>query len=120
MIFNLILTFYLGFELQKLYQFNLFFRIRSIIADYSEIFNKKKSIIYNDLLKIYIADFIYFIIIIIGLFISNLFLFCTILFLSALQYFIFKNIKNKILRKISFLLDIILSIIILIIIIFSL
>lgn len=112
--FNLLLTLAVGYEVQKLFQLNFFFRIRSLVADYyPNIQTKLKSTVFKELLLISLADLAYALVLLIGLFTINLY-FCALIFiLSTIQNLIFKTIKNKTIRKIAFTADIILSIILL-------
>jgi len=111
MIFNLFLTIFIAFEIQKLFQFNLFFRLKTISHDYKNILNKKtNSIAYTEIIKLGLVDILYSIICVIGLFTINEYFFCGIFLISLIQNFIFNNIKNKIFRKITHTLDILLSI----------
>ena len=113
MIFNLFLILLIGFEIQKLFQLNSFFRLKCSLTDYKKIITKEKSPVHKEFIKIIIVDFFYLTIIVIGLFSINEYFFCCILFLSVIQTIIFKIIKNKIIRKISYTIDIILSILLL-------
>ena len=112
--FNLLLALAIGYELQKLIQLNFFFRIRSLIADYyPNIQTKLKSTVFKELLIISFVDLGYALVLLIGLFTINLY-FCALIFLlSTIQNIIFKTIKNKTIKKITFIIDIILSIILL-------
>lgn len=109
--FNLLLLFAIGFELQKLIQFNFFFRIEYLVRDYPNIV--KKLVFFKELLAISFANLGYFLILLIGIFTINLYFIFTILLLSSIQIIIFKHIKNKTFRKISYATDIIFSIILL-------
>ena len=111
--FNLLLTLSLGFELQKLFQFNFFFRLRYLSSDYPTIFNRVNSSVVRELIKVSLIDFVYLIFVLFGLFENYENVFCVIICFSALQHFIFKYIKNKNIRKISFLVDIIITILLL-------
>jgi len=105
---------FLGYEIQKLIQFNFFFRIKCILSDYNKhIFNKINSVAFKELVKLTIIDFIYLISIIVNLFTVNLYFAASILLLSFIQGVLFKNIKNKPLRKILYVVDIILTILLL-------
>lgn len=114
MIFNLFLAIFIGYEIQRILQFNLFFRLRAIAHDYKNaILKKTNSIAYSEIVKIGFIEIGYSIICAVGLFTINSQFFCLIFILSLLQNFIFKHIKNKTIRKISFGVDILLSILIL-------
>jgi len=113
MIYYLFITIFLGFELQKLFNFNFFFRIRMISVDYStKIMKKTKSIAYKEITKIALIDIVYLILVLIGLFTINRYFFSAILILSVLNTIMFK-IKNKTFKKIYYILDILISIILL-------
>jgi len=100
---------YVAFELQKLFQFNKFFKLRRLSTDYSDkIYNRTNSVS-NSLAKIAFADLLYVILIFIGLFTINCYFFAGIILLSFSQHIIFKKIKNRTFKKISFGMDIILS-----------
>lgn len=110
MVYYLFVTIFLAFEFQKLFQFNFFFRLKSISSEYTKKLAKRtNSIAYKQLTKIAFVDLAYLIVLLIGLFTFNRYFFCIILVLSALQTLIFK-IKNKTFKKIWFIIDIILSI----------
>lgn len=112
MFYTFITTLFLGFEIQKIFQFNFFFRLKCITSDYSKrITLKINSIVYKEILKISLVDLMYIIVLLIGLFTINKYFLCGILVLGALDTIIFKFIKNKTFRKIFFIIDILLSII---------
>ena len=111
---NILLALAIGYEIQKLIQLNFFFRIRSLVADYyPNIQTKLKSTAFKELLIISFADLGYALVLLIGVFTINLYFCASIFLLSTIQNIIFKTIKNKTIRKISFTTDIILSIILL-------
>ena len=114
MLYILSLSFLLGYEIQKLIQFNFFFKLKRISTDYRESILAKVSVanltFYKELLKITLIDFFYLIILIIGLFTINDYFICGILLLWITQSYIFKYIKNNFVRKTFFLLNILLSI----------
>ena len=112
--YNLLLTLFLGYEIQKLFQFNLFFRLKCLSIDYKNIFIKKvNSVAVKEFSKVNLMELFYLITLLFGLFSVNLYFLCSILGLASFELFIFKNIKNKLTRKIVFLLTTILSIILL-------
>ena len=112
--FNLLLTLAIGYELQKLIQLNFFFRLRSLVADYyPNIQTKLKSTAFKELLVISFADLGYALILLIGLFTINLYFCASIFLLTTIQNIIFKIVKNKTIRKVTFTTVIILSIILL-------
>ena len=112
--FNLFLFLAIGYELQKLIQFSFFFRLRSLVYDYpKKVQHKVKTVVFKELLKITLIEVCYLLILFVGLFTINLYFVCVILFLSFIQNIIFKKIKNKNIRKISFTLDILFSIVLL-------
>ena len=114
-IFIISLGLCVGFEIQKIFQFNYFFRIFSIISDYKKnALKNKKSIIYNDIIKITLVEFAYSIVTFIGLFTVNFWFFYTLILLSILTNIFFKYIKNKKIRKIYYFCDITLSTLLLI------
>jgi len=120
MIFNLALTIFLAYEFQKLFQLDFFFRLRNIYANYyTKALTKVNSVSYKEQIKISLMDFFYILTIFIGLFTSNLYLFCALIILSSIQSIVFKIIKSKTMRKFLYITDILLSIIILILIIIN-
>ena len=113
MIYYLFITIFLGFELQKLFNFNFFFRMRMISVNYStKIMKKTKSVAYKEITRIALINVTYLIVIIIGLFTINRYFFSAILILSVFNTIMFK-IKNKTFKKIYYILDIFISIILL-------
>ena len=98
MLYILSLSFLLGYEIQKLIQFNFFFKLKRISTDYRESILAKVSVanltFYKELLKITLIDFFYLIILIIGLFTINDYFICGILLLWITQSYIFKYIKK--------------------------
>ena len=100
---NLLFALAIGYELQKLIQFNFFFRLRYITSDYSLIIkNKMKastSVLFKELFLVVFADLGYTLVLLIGLFTINLYFVFCIFLLSILQNIIFKFIKNKTFRK---------------------
>lgn len=115
---NLLFALAIGYELQKLIQFNFFFRLRYITSDYSFIIkNKMKaestSVLFKELFLVVFADLGYTLVLLIGLFTINLYFVFCIFLLSILQNIIFKFIKNKTFRKISFTFDILCSLVLL-------
>jgi len=112
--FNILLTLAIGYELQKLIQFNFFFKLRSLTSDYAnQIKTRINSVIFKELLKISFVDLGYLLIVIFGLYTINLYFFFCITILALIQNLVFKTIKNKTIRKVSFTIDILLSIILL-------
>jgi hypothetical protein len=110
-LFILALGLCLGFEIQKLFQFNYFFRLLYLVADYQKkLLKNKKSVVYIDLIKISLVEFAYSIVIFIGLFTENYYFFYGLIIISILTNIIFKYIKNNKIRKIYYLLNIFLSI----------
>lgn len=111
----LLVTFFLGYEIQKFFQFDYFFRLKSISGLYQKrILKRPKSIVYKEISKIALIDLLYLIILLIGCFTINRYFFCGILLLSVISTLIFK-LKNKKIKKTFFVIDIILSIILLLI-----
>jgi hypothetical protein len=111
MLINFLLSLAIGYELQKLIQFNFFFRLRCIVSDYyPNIQTKIKSVDFKELLKISLMDLSYSIVLLLCLFTINLYFSASIYLLSIIQNLIFKTIKNKTIRKIAYSIDIILSI----------
>lgn len=116
MILNLLLCFFICFEFQKLFQLNFFFRLRCISNDYYNNLPRENSIAYEEITKIGVIDFFYLITIIIGIFTKNNLFFSAILIISIIQFFIFKTIKNKKIRRFFTIFDILSSISLLLII----
>ena len=111
---NIFLVLAIGYELQKLIQFNLFFRMKSLVTDYyNNIQTKLKLVSYKELILISFAELGYSIVLLIGLFTTNLYFSISIFLLTIIQNIIFKKIKNKNIRKITFTTVIFLSIILL-------
>lgn len=102
---------FIVFELQKLFQFNYAFKLKRLLSDYPKIMTRVKSVAYKEILKNSLMEFLYLIVVFIGLFTINSYFMAGILFLSFLQSLIFKKIKNKTFKKIFFILDILLTII---------
>lgn len=113
MIIKLLLSFFIAFEIQKLLQFNTFFKLRCISTDYNNLIYKKYNKVSKSLEKISYIDILYIITLFVGLFSMNNFFFSAIIISSFLSSFIFK-IKNNTIRKIYFAFDSTISIIFLI------
>ena len=114
MIFNLLLILFLIYEIQKIFQFNYFFRMACISTDYRKnILTKEKSVAYSELMKIVLIDLVYFFTLLFGIFTINTFFMCGIIYLSIIQSILYRFIKNKNIRKIEYAVNIILSIILL-------
>jgi hypothetical protein len=113
MIYYIFVLLFIGFEIQKIFQFNYFFKMRTLSADYpKKVLNRTKSVLYKETLKLVFIDMLYLIICVIGLFTINKYFFLGILILSTLHTLIFK-IKNKTIKKIYLAIDISFSIILL-------
>ena len=111
---NLLITLFIGFEIQKLFQFDLFFRLKMIALDYKKfIIKKTNSIIYTEIVKLGFAESACLMIIFFGLFSINAYFFCAIYLLSVIENLIFKIIKNKLFRKIIYYFNTLLNIILL-------
>jgi len=114
MIFPFLIALVIGFEIQNLIQFNLFFRLKCIVADYYlKVLGKVNSVAYKELVKISGINFVYLVICVIGLFTINLYFFVAILFLSLVIPLLLKKFKNKSVRKVIFTFDILISILLL-------
>lgn len=118
MLFNLLIILFIFFEIQKLIQFNFFFRLVCISIDYRKtILEKTKTVAYKELIKYSLINFVYLVVLIIGFFKSigdtNLYYFSGIILLSLLHEMFIKNIKNTTIRKIIYIIDILLSILLL-------
>jgi hypothetical protein len=114
MLFKLLLLLFLVYEIQKIFQFNYFFRLVCISTDYRErLLTKTASVAYQELMKIILVDLAYVITLVIGLFTINKYFMFGIIFLSIFQTFLYRITKNKIVRKIEYILNITLSIILL-------
>ena len=113
MIYYIFVLLFIGFEIQKMFQFNYFFRMKVIAANYpKKVLTRTKSVLYKDTLKLVFIDLLYLIICVIGLFTINKYFFCGLLILSTFHSLIFK-IKNKTIKKIYLAIDISLSIVLL-------
>jgi len=114
MLYNLILSLLFGYEIQKLFQFNFFFRLFSLSSDYKQRLLKRiNSVAYQQLMKVSLVDLVYLITIVIGFFTKNLIFFSSIIIIMNIQLLTFKFTKNKRIRKIVYLIDIISSLILL-------
>lgn len=118
MLFNLLIILFIFFEIQKLIQFNFFFRLVCISIDYRKtILEKTKTVAYKELIKYSLINFVYLVTLIIGFFKSigdtNLYYFSGIILLSLLHEMFIKHIKNTTIRKIIYIIDILLSILLL-------
>lgn len=110
LIYYLFVTLFIGFEIQKLFQVNFFFKVKRLTADYyKQIITKVNSVLYKEIIKISFMDILYTIVLFFGLFTINRNFFFGILLLSLIQALVFK-IKNITFRKISYIIDNILSI----------
>lgn len=114
MIYYLIVTLFLAFEIQKIFQFNYFLKIKSLSGEYSKkILRRTNSIAYKEISKVALVDIFYLLTLIFGLFTFNRYFFCAILLLSLIGSFVFR-IKNKTIKKIFLIVDITITIILLI------
>lgn len=105
---------FLGFEIQKLIQFNYFFRMKCLISDYyNNIILRKHGIIQKEVIKLGLINFVYSIVTFIGLFTINKYLFVIIIIQSIFDSIFFRIIKNKKMRKLQFITDTIISMIVL-------
>ena len=87
---NLFLLLAIGYELQKLIQFNFFFKMKSLSVNYlSNIKNKIKSeidsILLKNLLIVSYADIVYSLVLLTGLFTINLYFILCIFLLSLIK-----------------------------------
>jgi len=113
-IFILLLGIFVGYEIQKLYQFNYFFKLTYLVSDYyTQILKKTKTVAYKEIIKVTLVEFVYSIVTFIGLFTVNFYFFSSLVLLSIFSNIFFKYIKNKKIRKIYKIIDILLSIMIL-------
>jgi hypothetical protein len=111
MLLTLALSLFLGYEIQKLIQFNFFLRIKSLSSDYySQLVTRVNSVAFKELLKISIFDALYLITIVICLFTYNLYFAFIIILLSVAQHLIFKITKSKFIRMTTHAVDSVLSI----------
>ena len=114
LLFIISLGAFIGYEIQKIIQFNYFLKLKCIVSDYyNQILKKQTTVAYKEIIKISLVDFAYSIVTFIGLFTINLYFFYALIFLSILTNMFFKYVKNKKIRKIYFILDIVLSILLL-------
>lgn len=121
MIFYLLIQLFVLYEIWKLTKFHYNFRLICIFYDYTESIMKKiNSVAYKEYMKINFLELIYSITSIYGLFKKNYTLFFAFLFIITLiKSFIFKMIKNKNVRKTTFIIDIILTVITLILVLIN-
>lgn len=110
-IYTLFLVIILAYEVQRIIQFNFFYRLKCLTTDYTTTLTKINSSIFKELLKISIIELLYVIILFIGIYTKNSYFCLFLLFISAFETFIFK--KNKQIRKTISIIDSIISIIIL-------
>lgn len=121
MIYILIIGIFLGFEIQKLFQFNFFFRLKCITSDYyNNIILRKLSLIQKEVVKVGLVDFVYYIVIFTGFFTINKYFFFAISIQSFIISIIFRTFKNKKIRKFFCISDSIMSIVILCLILINL
>lgn len=121
MIYILIIGIFLGFEIQKLFQFNFFFRLKCITSDYyNNIILRKLSLIQKEVVKVGLVDFVYYIVIFTGFFTINNYFFFAIFIQSFIISIIFRTFKNKKIRKFLCISDSIMSIVILCLILINL
>jgi len=107
---SVLLSIFIAYEIQKLVQFNLFFRLTCLVADYyKQILEKTTTVVYKEIIKKVLIELLYAIVIFIMLFTYNSYFSASILLLSIITPLAF-NIKNKLFRKMFFALDILLSI----------
>ena len=99
------------YEIWKLTKLNFNFKLKCIFYDYREYIVKRvNSNAFKQFLKINMIEFYYGILTVIGLFTQNNIFFLSLIMLSLCEYFSFKFIKNKKIKKGLFILNIILSI----------
>lgn len=114
MLFNFLLCIFLGFELQKLLQFNFFFKLQSLMIDHTEKLKQKPKLsIQRVIFKVAMMDFAYLITVFVGFFSINNYFFYALIILTGIYSFLFKKIKNKTFRKIIFFINIVISILLL-------
>jgi len=109
-LYNLIISMLIGYEIHKMLKFKMFFKLRTLSVDYKEKLLKRTNSIAQKLLSNFaLLEFLYLIIIVTGFFTNNRLFFLAIMVLMIIQLIIFKYIKNKIMRKIFYIFDIMLS-----------
>ena len=119
--FILFIGIFLSFEIHKLFRANLFYRITTISVYYGKNIQKKlNSNMLSLFSKIALADIIYSIITLIGIFTINFELFFILILMSFIKTFSFKYLKNINIRKLILIIDSVLSILILTIILINL
>lgn len=106
-IFYIILIIFVVYNLQCIIQNKFFFRLKRIYFEYkNKIITKKYSVVYNEIIKVLLMDFIFYIIILIGLFSYNSFLFSIILFSIIInQNFVLSIIKSIKIKKKYYFID---------------
>ena len=120
MILYLFFTIAIGYELQKLLQFNFFYRFTNLANNYAKGLKRvttletKRKGLRNAILKIVFFDLAYMIFLLIGvIFYSyNLLFYFPIIVLSFVQKYFYK-VKSKTFKKIYFVFDVVISIILL-------
>jgi len=118
MIFNLLVGMCLAFEIHKMLDFNSFKRLNYILIHYTEEVKNRKGDLYNAIVKISFANIAYIIILVIGIFGSQMLFFGSLIVLSVITGSILKKTNRKI-SSIIYLVDTILSTLILILILIN-
>jgi len=118
-IYNLPIILLLVFELQKIIQFKRFFKLRSISSDYYLTIHTKNNVVSKALERLSIVDIIYLIVVFFGLFTVNRIFFTAIILISIIQHIIFSVTKKQTYRKVTFMIELLLSVILLLLIIIN-
>ena len=115
MLYLVILSFFLAYEIQKIIQFNFFFKLKRISLDYYlSLLSRSKSVAFKELVNISFIESIFIIVLFIGLFTYNKIFICAIIILFIFESYTFKYIKKNSIRKKLYFLNIILSILLLV------
>jgi hypothetical protein len=114
LIFILSIGIFIAFEINKLTDFNFFYKMIVISSDYSKNIAKREN---SNVLKCYakfaLAEIAYSMITLIGIFTINYNIFFIIILLSVIKTLSFKYFKNKNIRKLIIIIDSILTILLL-------
>lgn len=109
-IFNFIISLLIAYEVHKLIRFKMFFKINSLAYEYkSRLKDRMDSVAGKLLIKISGVEFLYLVTLIIGLFTTYWIFFISILILAIIYGTVFRKFKNKNIKKILYMLDILLT-----------
>lgn len=105
------LCIFLGFELQKIIQFNLFYKLKCLSIDYEkQITTRVNSVAFKEIIKIVFIDSFLLILMLYGLTTINGYLFFVLFIMSFIVTAIFKKTKITSIRKSILIIDGVLTI----------